>query len=107
MGELAAIRLFSINHQDPDVVGNLTYLTRANPKLAGLSSEDSWRLVRHLNLRPEWMYYTNKVGEETLKLAGGHRIQLLPPPFCHFRGAVAYYDPENSMSLPSRSESRL
>jgi serine/threonine-protein kinase len=97
VGDLTAIRLFSINHQDPDVVGNLTFLTRENPNLAGLTSEDTWRLVRHLNLRPKRMYYTNKVGEETLKLANGHRIQLLPTPFCHFRGAVAYYDPENQV----------
>lgn len=97
VGELAAIRLFSINHQDPDVVGNLAFLTRESPKMAGLTSEDSWRLVRHLDLNPQKMYYTNKVGEETIKLPGGHRIQLVPTPFCHFRGAVAYYDPENQI----------
>lgn len=97
LGELAAIRFFSINHQDPDVVGNLMFLTRENPKLAGFTSEDTWRLVRHLNVHPHQMYYTNKVGEEAVKLPGGHRIHLLPTPFCHFRGAVAYYDPENQV----------
>lgn len=95
IGEIKAIRLFSINHQDPDVVGNLTFLTRENPDMAGLTTEDTWRLVRHLRLHPKKMYFANKVGHDHVKLPGKHRIEIVPTPFCHFRGAVAFYDPES------------
>lgn len=95
LGSLAVIHLFSINHQDPDVVGNLTFLCRENRKLTGLVSEDTWRLVRHLRIRPQEMLFTNKIGHHSVHLPSGQRIQVLPTPFCHFRGAVAYYDPES------------
>ena len=44
IGHMSALRLFSINHQDPDVVGNLAKFVRANPRINGLTSEDTWRL---------------------------------------------------------------
>lgn len=95
LGSLKSISLFSINHQDPDVVGNLTYLTRENPRLTGLVAEDTWRLVRHLRIKPHQLHFTNKLGHHSIHLPSGQRIQVLPTPFCHFRGAVAYYDPES------------
>jgi glyoxylase-like metal-dependent hydrolase (beta-lactamase superfamily II) len=94
LGSLKEIHLFSINHQDPDVVGNLTYLSRENRNLTGLVAEDTWRLVRHLRIRPHKLHFTNKLGRHSLHLPSGRRIQVVPTPFCHFRGAVAYYDPE-------------
>jgi glyoxylase-like metal-dependent hydrolase (beta-lactamase superfamily II) len=95
VGSLRAIQLFSLNHQDPDVVGNLTFLSRENRRLIGLVAEDTWRLVRHLRVRPHKLHFTNKLGRHSLHLPAGQRIQVLPTPFCHFRGAVAYYDPES------------
>jgi glyoxylase-like metal-dependent hydrolase (beta-lactamase superfamily II) len=95
IGSVKAIQLFSINHQDPDVVGNLTYLSRENRQLTGLVAEDTWRLVRHLRVRPHHLHFTNKLGHHSIHLPSGQRIQVLPTPFCHFRGAVAYYDPES------------
>jgi glyoxylase-like metal-dependent hydrolase (beta-lactamase superfamily II) len=97
VGELAALSFFSINHQDPDVVGNLTFLTRENTDLVGLATEDTWRLVRHLNVHPKKMYFTNKATQNLVKLPGGQDIEVLPTPFCHFRGAVCYYDPETQI----------
>ncbi len=96
-GEISAIQLFSVNHQDPDVVGNLTYLTRENPEMAGMMAEDTWRLVRHLNVYPKMLYFSNRVGPKKMTLPVGHRIRAVPTPFCHFRGAVAYYDLESQV----------
>jgi len=62
--------------------------------LAGIVSEDVWRLVRHLNVSPKKLYFTAKAKDNLLTLSDGHRIQIVPTPFCHFRGAVAYYDLE-------------
>lgn len=91
---LAELDVFSINHQDPDVVGNLTYLTSANEQLLGLATEDTWRLVRHLNAAPKELRFVNTLQGKTIRLPGGHLIRAVPTPFCHFRGAMAFYDPE-------------
>lgn len=94
---LSALQLFSINHQDPDVVGNLPNLVRANPQISGLTSEDTWRLVRHLNASPKRLFFINKAKRNTIPFLNGQRIQVVPTPFCHFRGAMALYDPENAV----------
>lgn len=97
VGELKALNFFSINHQDPDVVGNLAFLTRENAHLAGLATEDTWRLVRHLNIHPKTMYFTNKARHNLVTLPTGQCIRVVPTPFCHFRGAVAYFDLESQV----------
>jgi eukaryotic-like serine/threonine-protein kinase len=94
IGDLSALRLFSINHQDPDVVGNLPNLVRANPRISGLTSEDTWRLVRHLNVKPKRLFFVNKIKRNSVPLLKGQHIQVVPTPFCHFRGAMALYDPD-------------
>src|SRR5262249_53897845 len=95
LGDMQALRLFSINHQDPDVVGNLTYLTRENLNLTGLATQDTWRLVRHLDVKPRNLYFAEQANKGRVKLPGGQTIVVVPTPFCHFRGAMAYYDPES------------
>jgi eukaryotic-like serine/threonine-protein kinase len=97
IGSMAALRMFSINHQDPDVVGNLPSITRENSRLTGLVSEDTWRLVRHLNASPKRLCFTNKAKGDMVQLLSGHQIQVVPTPFCHFRGAMALYDPESQI----------
>ena len=95
IGHMSALRLFSINHQDPDVVGNLPKFVRANPRINGLTSEDTWRLVRHLNVKPKRLFFVNQAKRNTIHLQKRHQIKVVPTPFCHFRGAMALYDPEN------------
>jgi serine/threonine-protein kinase len=97
VGDLRDIHLFSLNHQDPDVVANLRFLAHENLNLIGVVSEEVWRLVRHLNANPKRLYFTGKVKQNLLRLPDGHRIQVVPTPFCHFRGAVAYYDLETQI----------
>lgn len=91
---LADLDLFSLNHQDPDVVGNLTYICEEHPNLAGLVTQDVWRLVQHLDVSVGKLEFANKLDHNLLRLPSRYRIQVVPTPFCHFRGAVAYYDPE-------------
>jgi len=94
IGHMSTLRMFSINHQDPDVVGNLPKLVRESPHMTGLASEDTWRLVRHLNANPKRLCFVNQADKGMVHLPQGNRIQVLPTPFCHFRGAMALYDPE-------------
>jgi glyoxylase-like metal-dependent hydrolase (beta-lactamase superfamily II) len=97
IGAMTSLKMFSINHQDPDIVGNLPRFTHENPRLTGLVSEDTWRLVRHLNAQPKRLCFTNKVKEGMVQLLSGQKIQVVPTPFCHFRGAMALYDPETQI----------
>jgi glyoxylase-like metal-dependent hydrolase (beta-lactamase superfamily II) len=95
VGEMKAVRMFSINHQDPDVVGNVPEIVKENPRITGLTTEDTWRLVRHLNAQPKRLIFTNRVPHYTVPLVKGQELRVVPTPFCHFRGAVALYDPES------------
>jgi glyoxylase-like metal-dependent hydrolase (beta-lactamase superfamily II) len=97
IGDFAALKLVSMNHQDPDVTGNLVNFTRENQKLTGLIAEDAWRLVRHLNAAPKELWFANKIEDRILRLPGGQHLQMVPTPFCHFRGAVAFYDAESQI----------
>jgi serine/threonine-protein kinase len=97
VGEFAALGFVSLNHQDPDITGNLIPFMQENPNLAGLVTEDTWRLVRHLNAAPKQLWFANKLKDNLLALPGGHRLQMVPTPFCHFRGAMAFYDPETQV----------
>jgi serine/threonine-protein kinase len=94
VGDLSEIHSFSLNHQDPDVVGNATYLCDANPNISALVSEDTWRLVQHLLIKPGRVHFANAVKSRMTVLGKQHRWQLVPTPFCHFRGAMAFYDVE-------------
>ena len=91
VGGLEAIDAFTLNHQDPDVVGNSPAFCDANPRINAVVSEDVWRLVQHLDFKPGSVSFAN-----TTKPIErfGQRLQIVPTPFCHFRGAIAFYDPE-------------
>jgi eukaryotic-like serine/threonine-protein kinase len=97
VGGFDALDFVSMNHQDPDVTGNLIPFLRENPRLKGLITEDAWRLVRHLNAQPAELWFANRRENRILRLPGGHRLQMVPTPFCHFRGAMAFYDPESQI----------
>ncbi len=95
LGAIERLQFFTLNHQDPDVVGNLAPLSEENTSLSGLVSEDAWRLARHLGARPRQLHFAHRFQGEDIRLPGGHTIRTVPTPFCHFRGALAFYEPES------------
>jgi serine/threonine-protein kinase len=94
LGDLGEVHSFTLNHQDPDVVGNALHLCEANPNISAVMTEEVWRLVQHLNFRPRRLHFANAARSSLMSLADRQRWQLVPTPFCHFRGAMAFYDPE-------------
>jgi hypothetical protein len=94
VGDLGEIDLFTLNHQDPDVVGNSPLLCTANPNVGALMTEETWRLVQHLDFQPGRVRFSSSVGSRPISLGNGHHWVPVPTPFCHFRGAEAWYDPE-------------
>lgn len=82
-----------LNHQDPDVVSSTPLITgRFAPRAAIITSQETWRLVVHMNLPKDRFVAPDRL--RTARLPSGHRLIPVPTPFCHFRGAVALYDPE-------------
>ncbi len=94
MGDLDGIKAFTLNHQDPDVVGNALHFCEANPNVSALMTEEVWRLTKHLDFQPKRVHFANATRSAQITVADQHHWQLVPTPFCHFRGAVAFYDPE-------------
>lgn len=94
LGDVSEITTFSLNHQDPDVVGNSLSLCEANPNISAMMTEEVWRLAQHLGFEPKRVHFANAIRSDLIKINEHFRWQLVPTPFCHFRGAVAFYDPE-------------
>ncbi len=84
----------TVNHQDPDVTGNLPSLCHSNPAATVMLTEDTWRLVQHLAVRPGNLLFPPALGSRRQILPLGIAWQPVPTPFCHFRGAMAWFDPE-------------
>lgn len=94
IGDVGELHSFSLNHQDPDVIGNSQYLCDANPNISVMVTEDVWRLAQHMLIKPARVHFANVARSEMTIIGDYHRWQLVPTPFCHFRGAMAFYDPE-------------
>lgn len=94
-GGLAKINLAFINHQDPDVLGVLPTLTKLNQNLTVIATEDTWRLANLNGMSQTPFRSVDKFQGQRVVLPTGHKLQFIPTPFCHFRGACMIYDLES------------
>ncbi|MBI5531156.1 MAG: protein kinase [Deltaproteobacteria bacterium] len=94
LGSLDKIDILFLNHQDPDVCSNAPTIQQYNPRTHVLCSEDTWRLVQFYGLRQQGFSAIEHFRDQTALLSTGHRVSFVPTPYCHFRGAVMYYDHE-------------
>jgi len=90
----SGLDFITVNHQDPDVTANLPALCQSNPAATVMLTEDTWRLLQHTRVRPGELHFPPSLGSRLQTLRGGIAWQPVPTPFCHFRGAMAWYDPE-------------
>lgn len=88
------VHMYSINHQDPDVGMNATFLARMNPRSLCLCTEDTWRLVRFFEIPRQSYKSVDSFSERRTSLAThpDHVLEFVPTPYCHFVGAFAVYD---------------
>jgi len=91
VGDMREIHAMTINHQDPDVAGNAPQFCDANPNLEMIVTEEVWRLLQHMMLKPGKV----RLSHGTQAVSTQQPFQFVPTPFCHFRGAMALYDPEH------------
>ncbi len=96
IGDISRVNMYSINHQDPDVGMNSTFIARMNPKSVCLCTEDTWRLVKFFELPKQ--SFKNVYGfqnhQVSLATSRHHVLEFVPTPYCHFVGAFAIYDRE-------------
>lgn len=92
LGSISKVNAVFLNHQDPDVVGNAPYLSRSNPNTLMLATEDTWRLVSLSGLDSTKFRAVERFKNMRIVMPSGHKIQFVPTPFCHFRGACMLYD---------------
>ena len=92
IGALNKVDLLFINHQDPDVVSNATAIQKMNPNVRTLMTEDTWRLVQFYGLNRKAFVAVEHFPNMRARIKSGQRLQFVPTPFCHFRGACMFYD---------------
>ena len=90
IGGMSEIHAMTINHQDPDVAGNAPAVCEASPEVELITTEETWRLLQHALIRPGKLRLSQGAAPATAR----QPFQFVPTPFCHFRGAMALYDPE-------------
>ena len=95
ISDVSNVNMYSINHQDPDVGMNATFLSRMNPRSICLCSEDTWRLVRFFEIPKNTYKNVYSFEAKQVSLATNkqeHILEFVPTPYCHFVGAFAVYD---------------
>jgi len=97
LGNMERLNYVFLNHQDPDVAMNAAAIQQQWPQVHVLCSQDTWRLSRFYGLDPRKFSAVESYHGGQLHLATGHDMLFVPTPFCHFRGAVALYDPATSV----------
>ena len=94
IGNVSAVNLAFVNHQDPDVTGSAPHLLKVNQNVLFMMTEDTWRLVQYYGIPKANFRAVERFADLTTVLATGHTLRFIPTPFCHFRGACMLYDPE-------------
>jgi eukaryotic-like serine/threonine-protein kinase len=93
IGALSKVDVIFLNHQDPDVSMNAATIQAVNPRAHVWCSEDTWRLAHFYGLKPQGYSAVEHFRDLRTTMITGHPVIFVPTPYCHFRGAVMYYDP--------------
>jgi eukaryotic-like serine/threonine-protein kinase len=92
IGSLDKVDIVFLNHQDPDVAMNAATLQAVNPRAHVWCSEDTWRLAHFYGLKAQAYSAVEHFRDLRTTMITGHEVVFVPTPYCHFRGAVMYYD---------------
>jgi hypothetical protein len=94
INDITQVQMYSINHQDPDVGMNSTFLSKMNPRSLCLCTEDTWRLIRFFEIPSKNYKNIHSFDQKRVTLATdkNHVLDFVPTPYAHFVGAFAIYD---------------
>lgn len=93
--ELKNISHIIIQHQDPDVCGNIAMLADAiiaagNKSFKVLTHSRNFALVRHYGAKINFEF-TNKIPQEKIFSGKNHELEFIHTPYLHSPGAIATY----------------
>jgi flavorubredoxin len=94
IGNLSAVNVAFVNHQDPDVTGNAPQLLALNKDVLFIMTEDTWRLVQYYGIPQSNFRAVERFPGFKTVFVSGNTLRFIPTPFCHFRGACMLYDEE-------------
>jgi glyoxylase-like metal-dependent hydrolase (beta-lactamase superfamily II) len=98
IGGIENIHLVFLSHQDPDLTSNINVFLTGSPTAKIVCSIDTWRLVRMYGIQDNRCYAVENFKSKILRVGKtGHRVQFVPAQFCHFRGAIMFYDFESKI----------
>jgi glyoxylase-like metal-dependent hydrolase (beta-lactamase superfamily II) len=93
VGGVENIHLVFLSHQDPDLTSNVNVFLTGSPRAKIVCSIDTWRLIRMYGIDDDRYYAVENFKSKLLSIGKtGHRVQFVPARFCHFRGAIMFYD---------------
>jgi glyoxylase-like metal-dependent hydrolase (beta-lactamase superfamily II) len=94
-GGMENIHLVFLSHQDPDLTSNVNVFMTGSPRAKVVCSIDTWRLIRMYGIDEDRYYAVENFKSKLLTIGKtGQRVQFVPARFCHFRGAIMFYDIE-------------
>ncbi|MGQ9617981.1 MAG: MBL fold metallo-hydrolase [Candidatus Aminicenantia bacterium] len=96
IGGIEEIDIIFLSHQDPDVSSSLPFLLAVAPRAILITSKDTIRLVKMYGIPSQKIKAVEDFKSETVIIKDtGHKVRFIPAYFCHFRGAMMFYDLES------------
>lgn len=92
-GGVQNIDIVFLSHQDPDVSSLTPMIMASAPRAFLVTSIDTFRLVKMYGIPDERVKLIENFKSEVLTIKKtGHRVRFVPAYYCHFRGAMMFYD---------------
>ncbi len=97
-GGVQNIDIIFLSHQDPDVSSLVPFILAGAKKSVLMTSVDTFRLVSMYGIDEKRVVLVENFNTEVLKIKKtGHRFRFVPAYYCHFRGAMMFYDYESGV----------
>jgi len=98
-GGIQNTHLIFLSHQDPDLTSVVPVLMATAPKAKIIASIDTWRLLKMYGGIPEKRFIAiEDFKSDVLNIkATGHKIKFVSARYCHFRGAMMFFDYETNI----------
>ncbi len=98
-GGIQNLHLIFLSHQDPDLTSIVPALMATAPKTKVIASIDTWRLLKMYGGIPEKRFLAVEgfKGDILNIKSTGHQIRFVNATYCHFRGAMMFYDLESKI----------
>ncbi len=97
-GGVQNIDIIFLSHQDPDVSSLAPFILAGSKKSVLLTSIDTFRLVSMYGISEKRVMLIENLKSEILTIKKtGHKIRFVPAYYCHFRGAMMFFDYESKI----------